>query len=190
MTPRLVRLLGNHWLPVACTSAALALWTLAAVHGYAWQMIWLPAAVAGAAWPHHRTRMLGHCLRRRGPPGMFPDCGSRSSPALRRPRSRRRPLRRGSSRCRGRRRSRRSRSAAGSLARSAVPSSARRVVKTARRFVVFSIWTTNIRRALVDHVRPREPLPHVIVQLAAAPRRCSSASSMRSRPYSNADAKS
>jgi hypothetical protein len=36
---------------VVGTSAALALWALAAVHGYAWEMIWLPAVVAGAAWP-------------------------------------------------------------------------------------------------------------------------------------------
>lgn len=46
-------MLGNRWLPVACTCAALVLLALAAAHGYAWQMIWLPAAVAGAAWPHH-----------------------------------------------------------------------------------------------------------------------------------------
>jgi hypothetical protein len=57
---------GNRWLPLALsTGAALALWALAAANGYAWQLIWLPAAVAGAAWPRHHTRTLHNCLRRR-----------------------------------------------------------------------------------------------------------------------------
>jgi hypothetical protein len=57
--------LGNRWLPLAFTTgAALALWALATANGYAWQLIWLPAAVAGAAWPRHRTRTLDKCLRR------------------------------------------------------------------------------------------------------------------------------
>ena len=61
----LIRVLGNRWLPLAFTTgAALALWALAAANGYAWQLIWLPAAVAGAAWPRHRTRTLDNCLRR------------------------------------------------------------------------------------------------------------------------------
>ncbi len=59
-------MLGNGWLPAACTCAALVLWAFAAAHGYGWQMIWLPAAVAGAAWPHHHTRTHEHCLRRLG----------------------------------------------------------------------------------------------------------------------------
>ena len=58
-------MLGNRWLPLALTTgAALALWALAAANGYAWRLIWLPAAVAGAAWPRHRTRTLDNCLRR------------------------------------------------------------------------------------------------------------------------------
>ena len=58
-------MLGNRWLPLAFTTgAALALWALAAANGYAWQLIWLPAAVAGAAWPRHRTRALDNCHRR------------------------------------------------------------------------------------------------------------------------------
>jgi hypothetical protein len=57
-------MIGNRLLAVACTCAALALWALATAHGYGWQMIWLPAAVAGAAWPHHHTRMLERCLPR------------------------------------------------------------------------------------------------------------------------------
>jgi hypothetical protein len=57
--------LGNRWLPLAFTTgAALALWALAAANGYAWQLIWLPAAVAGATWPRHRTRTLDNCVRR------------------------------------------------------------------------------------------------------------------------------
>lgn len=53
---------GNRCLPLVCTCASLGLWALAASHGYAWQMIWLPAAVAGAAWTHPPTRP--NCLRR------------------------------------------------------------------------------------------------------------------------------
>jgi hypothetical protein len=54
---------GKRWLPLAVTtSAALALWALAAAHGYAWRTIWLPAAVAGAAWPCGRTPTLHRCL--------------------------------------------------------------------------------------------------------------------------------
>jgi hypothetical protein len=57
--------LGNRWLPLALTTgAALALWALAAANGYAWQLIWLPATVAGAAWPRHSTRTLNNCLHR------------------------------------------------------------------------------------------------------------------------------
>jgi hypothetical protein len=61
-----MRVLGNRWLPLALTtSAALGIWALAVAHGYGWQMIWLPAAVAGAAaWPRDRKRPPGHCLRR------------------------------------------------------------------------------------------------------------------------------
>jgi hypothetical protein len=58
-------MLGNRWLPLAFTTGtAVALLALAAAHGYGWQMIWLPAAVAGVAWPRDRKRTLDHCLRR------------------------------------------------------------------------------------------------------------------------------
>jgi hypothetical protein len=61
-----MRVLGNRWLPLALTtSAALAILALAAAHGYAWQLIWLPAVIAGAAWPGHRKTALEKCLRRR-----------------------------------------------------------------------------------------------------------------------------
>jgi hypothetical protein len=44
--------LVQRWLPFAATTGlALAVWGLAAAHGYGWAMIWLPAVVAGAAWP-------------------------------------------------------------------------------------------------------------------------------------------
>ena len=57
-------MLGNRWLPLAFTTGtAVALWALAAAHGYGWQMIWLPAAVAGVAWPRDGKRTLDHCLR-------------------------------------------------------------------------------------------------------------------------------
>jgi hypothetical protein len=51
-----MHLLAKRWRPLAiATSVALALWALAAGHGYAWETIWLAAAVAGAAWPGNRT---------------------------------------------------------------------------------------------------------------------------------------
>jgi hypothetical protein len=59
-----MRVLANRWLPLAVTtSAALALWALAEAHGFGWQMVWLPAAVAGAAWPRQGKRTLDHCLQ-------------------------------------------------------------------------------------------------------------------------------
>jgi len=60
-----MHILAKGWLPLSvATSAALALWVLAAAHGYAWQTIWLPAALAGAAWPRDRTLTLHSCLTR------------------------------------------------------------------------------------------------------------------------------
>jgi hypothetical protein len=60
-----MHILGKGWLPLAiATSAALALCALAAAHGYAWQTIWLPAAVAGAAWPRDRKPTLHRCFSR------------------------------------------------------------------------------------------------------------------------------
>ncbi len=57
-----MHILAKRWLPLAiASSAALALWALAAAHGYAWQTIWLPATVAGAAWPRDRTLTLRRC---------------------------------------------------------------------------------------------------------------------------------
>ena len=65
-----MRIHGNRWLLLALsTSAALALWALGAAHGYAWQMIWLPAAVAGAAWPRDNTHA--------------PECAPSSAPGRR-----------------------------------------------------------------------------------------------------------
>jgi hypothetical protein len=44
----------HRWFPFAIVTAiAIAIWALAALHGYAWQMLWLPAVIAGAAWPRH-----------------------------------------------------------------------------------------------------------------------------------------
>jgi hypothetical protein len=56
-------MLGNRWLTLAfTTSVALALWALTAAHGYGWQMIWLPASVAGAIWPRDRKSEI-RCQR-------------------------------------------------------------------------------------------------------------------------------
>jgi hypothetical protein len=56
-----MHILSKRWLPlVIATTAALALWALAAAHSYAWQAIWLPAAVAAAAWPRARARSRRH----------------------------------------------------------------------------------------------------------------------------------
>ena len=54
----------KRWLPLALMTSALALWILAAARGYGWEFTWLPAAVAGAAWPRNRKHTRGHCLRR------------------------------------------------------------------------------------------------------------------------------
>ena len=60
-----MRLPGNRWFPLAlATSVALVAWALAAAHGYGLEMIWLPAVVAGAAWPQHHKRTLKECLLR------------------------------------------------------------------------------------------------------------------------------
>ena len=61
----MIRVFGNRWLPLAFTTgAALALWAFAAADGHAWELIWLPAVVAGVAWPRPRTRTLDNCLPR------------------------------------------------------------------------------------------------------------------------------
>jgi hypothetical protein len=61
----LTREFSKRWLRFAfVTVMAVGLWTLAAVHDYAWQMIWLPAAAAGAAWPAQGTGTRDRCLRR------------------------------------------------------------------------------------------------------------------------------
>jgi hypothetical protein len=53
------------WRPFAVlTGLAGVIWALSAAHGYAWQMLWLPAAIAGASWPRGRTGGIGACLRR------------------------------------------------------------------------------------------------------------------------------
>jgi hypothetical protein len=56
--------IDKRWLPLALTTgAAAAVWALAASRGYGWQMLWLPAVVAGAAWPR-KQRSKGRCFRR------------------------------------------------------------------------------------------------------------------------------
>lgn len=70
----MTREFSKRWLRFASVTAiAVALWALAAVHGYAWQMIWLPAAAAGAAWPSHGTDTRDQCLRR-----LLPDRDARA----------------------------------------------------------------------------------------------------------------
>jgi hypothetical protein len=47
----------NRWLRFGVTTgAAVAIWALAATHGLGWQMLWLPAVIAGAAWPLNNQR--------------------------------------------------------------------------------------------------------------------------------------
>jgi hypothetical protein len=54
---------SNHWISfVMPTVLALGTWALAVAHGHGWQMVWLPAAVAGAAWPGH-SRPRRDCTR-------------------------------------------------------------------------------------------------------------------------------
>ena len=60
-----MRVPNHRWLRFAITSGlALAVWGLAAAHGYGWAMIWLPAVVAGAAWPRQSKRTLDQCRMR------------------------------------------------------------------------------------------------------------------------------
>jgi len=60
-----MRVPNHRWLRFAITSGlALAVWGLAAAHGYGWAMIWLPAMVAGAAWPRQSKRTLDQCRMR------------------------------------------------------------------------------------------------------------------------------
>ena len=60
-----MRVPNHRWLRFAITSGlALAVWGLALAHGYGWAMIWLPAMVAGAAWPRQSKRTLDQCRMR------------------------------------------------------------------------------------------------------------------------------
>jgi hypothetical protein len=42
----------------------VGIYALAAVNGYAWEMLWLPAVMVGAAWPEERNGSVRNCLRR------------------------------------------------------------------------------------------------------------------------------
>jgi len=60
-----MHVITKSWLALTiATSAALALWGFAATHGYAWQTVWLPAAVVGAAWPRDHKPTLHRCIAR------------------------------------------------------------------------------------------------------------------------------
>ena len=64
---RVMRVLGNRWLPFAVTTGGgLAIWALAAAHGYAWQLLWLPAVMAGTTWPASGKRTFKYCVQRLG----------------------------------------------------------------------------------------------------------------------------
>ena len=53
------------WRPFAIlTGLSIGIWLLSAVHGYIWQMVWLPAIIAAVSWPRRRTTGLGACLHR------------------------------------------------------------------------------------------------------------------------------
>ena len=60
-----MQVLKKRWAPLILASGlALLTYALAATHGYAWQMIWLPAAVAGAAWPRPTQPASERCRHR------------------------------------------------------------------------------------------------------------------------------
>jgi hypothetical protein len=42
----------------------VGIYALAAVNGYAWEMLWLPAVAAGVAWPYEPDGSVRNCLRR------------------------------------------------------------------------------------------------------------------------------
>ena len=62
----------HTWLPFALvTTLAVAIWVVAATQGHAWEMIWLPAVVAGAAWPSRHKKPSSDVSR--GCAGNAPD---------------------------------------------------------------------------------------------------------------------
>jgi hypothetical protein len=55
----------HKWLPFALlTTLAVAIWALAAAHDHAWELVWLPAVIAGAAWPTRERKSVQRCIRR------------------------------------------------------------------------------------------------------------------------------
>lgn len=60
----MIRNLVRRWLPFgALTGTALVVWALAAAHGYAWSTVWVPAVVAGAAWPRTAASTFSQCRK-------------------------------------------------------------------------------------------------------------------------------
>jgi hypothetical protein len=41
---------------LGASACGFAIWLLAARHGYAWETLWLPAALIATAWPRAKTR--------------------------------------------------------------------------------------------------------------------------------------
>ena len=41
----------------------VGIYALAAANGYAWDVLWLPAVMVGAAWPYRPDGRLKSCLR-------------------------------------------------------------------------------------------------------------------------------
>ena len=55
----------RRWLAfLITTGGALGIWAFAAVKGYGWEMLWLPAVVAGAGWPLGSATAAARCLGR------------------------------------------------------------------------------------------------------------------------------
>lgn len=56
--------IDKRWMFLVATAGGVGVWAVAAVHGYGWQMIWLPAVMAGAGWPVGGGTAGTRCLRR------------------------------------------------------------------------------------------------------------------------------
>ena len=59
--------MNGRWTPaIAAAAFGAAIFGFAAAAGHAWELVWFPAVVLGAAWPRTDGTTPGACLRRLG----------------------------------------------------------------------------------------------------------------------------
>jgi hypothetical protein len=49
---------------IFASAFGLGAYGIAAAHGHAWEVLWLPAVMVGAAWPYESDGKFRSCLRR------------------------------------------------------------------------------------------------------------------------------